>query len=158
MSINLLKSANLWSHSCLGNLNEARNALSPCIFIKLLNSIFQSIIIHVGHTFFLHSYLVSVYFAVKLKKISIEISFNLRLLLRDESHINFHMQCVIMTLITWLPTPCYMCYFQILDKVGSFLKSVSNALDSKKGRLHLWRTGYFTYSCWLASFLFRCEF
>ena len=30
------------------------------------------------------------------------------------------------------PTPYYMRHFQILDKIHSFLKNVSNILDSKK--------------------------
>ena len=37
-------------------------------------------------------------------------------------------------------TPYYVCNFQIFDNIDSFPKNVLSALDSKKGRLHLWRT------------------
>ena len=40
--------------------------------------------------------------------------------------------------------------FRFFDKIDSFLKNVSTALDSKKGRLYLWRTASFTHNCWLA--------
>ena len=51
-----------------------------------------------------------------------------------------------------------MRHFQASNKIDSFLKNVSNVLDSKKCRLHLWKTTYFTYNCWLVYFLFRCGF
>ena len=34
-------------------------------------------------------------------------------------------------------TPYYMRHFQVFDKIDSFLNYISNAHDSKKGRLHL---------------------
>ena len=58
------------------------------------------------------------------------------------SHISiFHTPCIVMTSI-----PVFF------TKSIVFVKHVSNALDSKKGRLHLWKTAQFTYSCWLALF------
>ena len=51
-----------------------------------------------------------------------------------------------------------MRYFQIFDKINSFLKNVSSVFDSKKARLHLWRAAEFAYICWLPFFLFRFEF
>ena len=65
---------------------------------------------------------------------------------RGKSHVDFRTQCVIMTQITWHPTRYYMSHFQILDKTDSFLKNVSNVLDSKKGRLHLWGTAHLFFS------------
>ena len=47
-----------------------------------------------------------------------------------------------------------MIHFQIFDKIDSFLKNISNVLDSKKARLHLWIIAWFTKYCWLAFFLF----
>ena len=65
------------------------------------------------------------------------------LLIAGESQIDFLTQCVIITQMTrttpllLLPCPYYMHHFQIFDKIDSFLKDVSNVLDSKKGRLRL---------------------
>ena len=56
------------------------------------------------------------------------------------------------------PTPYYMRHFQTFDKIDSFLKMFQMYLTGKKGRLYLWRSASFTYSCWLAFFLFRCGF
>ena len=50
---------------------------------------------------------------------------------RGESHIDFRTQCVIMTQITWPPTPYYMRHFQIFGKINNFLENVPNVLDSK---------------------------
>ena len=50
---NLLKSASLLSHPRLGNLNETRNALSPGFFLKILNSLFESINMGLDHKLFL---------------------------------------------------------------------------------------------------------
>ena len=55
---NLLKLASLWSHPRLGNLNETRNASSPGFFLKILNSIFQSIIMSVDHKLLLQLFLI----------------------------------------------------------------------------------------------------
>ena len=86
-----------------------------------------------------------------------EIFLNRRI--KGESHIDFRTQCVIMTQIQWHPPhPLLNSSFQIFDKIDSFLKHISNVLDSKKGRIYLWRTFLFTYNCWLTFFLFRCGF
>ena len=47
---NLLKSASLWSHPRLGNLNETQIFSSPGFFLKILNSVFESI--NMGLDFF----------------------------------------------------------------------------------------------------------
>ena len=52
-------------------------------------------------------------------------------------------------------TPYYMRYFQVFDKIDSFLKNGTNGLGIKKGKLDLWRTAY---NFWLTFFLFRCGF
>ena len=55
---NLLKSANLWSHPRLGNLDGTRNASSPGFFFKALISIFQTINMGVGHKLLLQLFLI----------------------------------------------------------------------------------------------------
>ena len=45
-----------------------------------------------------------------------------------------------------------MRHFQIVDKIDSFLRNVSDILWRKKGRLDLWKTAEFTYNYWLAIF------
>ena len=44
--------------------------------------------------------------------------------LRDESHIDFHTHCVIMTQRTWPPATCYLSHLQIFDKIDRFPKNV----------------------------------
>ena len=46
--------------------------------------------------------------------------------LRGESHVDFRLQCVIMTQTRWPPTPCHMHPFQNFDRIDSFLNSVLN--------------------------------
>ena len=69
---NLLKTASLWSHPCLGNLNETRNASSSGFFLKILNSIFQSIDMSVDHKLLLQLFLIGLWLFCKKnwKKIS----------------------------------------------------------------------------------------
>ena len=45
-------SASLSSHPRLGNLNETRNASSPGFFLKILNSVFESINMGLDHELF----------------------------------------------------------------------------------------------------------
>ena len=63
-----------------------QEALSPGSFVKILNSMFQSINMGVDHELLLQLFLIGFcflfFFLENWKKISIEISFNLRLLLR----------------------------------------------------------------------------
>ena len=61
-------------------------------------------------------------------------------IVRGKLHIDFRTQCVIMTQITWPPQPLLYAWFPDFWQNLQFLKNVSNVLDSKKGRLHLWRT------------------
>ena len=75
-----------------------------------------------------------------------------------ESNIDFRTQCIIMKQIKWPPTPYYKHNFRIFHKIDSFLKNISHGFDSKKSRLHLWRTASFTYKCWYTFFLFCCGF
>ena len=58
MSEILLISSSFWSHLRLGNLNETRNPLSPDFFLKILNSIFQSFNVGVGHKSLLQLFLI----------------------------------------------------------------------------------------------------
>ena len=84
MCKNLLKSLSLWSHSSFGNLNKVGNASSPGFFSQMLDSKFKSIYA-VSHKFVLKLFLIDFPLFCKKnysKKISIEILFNLRLLLR----------------------------------------------------------------------------
>lgn len=39
--------------------------------------------------------------------------------------------------VSYRPTPCYLCHFQVFYKINSFLKNVLNFLDSKKVKLQL---------------------
>ena len=55
---NLLKSAKLWSHPCLGNLNETRNDSSQGFLLKILKSIFQSINKGLDHKLLLNIFLI----------------------------------------------------------------------------------------------------
>ena len=50
---NMLKSASLLSHTRLGKLNETLNASSPGFFLKILNTVFESISMGLGHKLFL---------------------------------------------------------------------------------------------------------
>ena len=64
-----LNSANLWSHPRLGNLNETRNALSPSFFLKIPNSVFQSINMGVHHKLLLQLFLIDFFlFCCKIEK------------------------------------------------------------------------------------------
>ena len=56
---NILKSASLWSHPRLGNFNETRNALSPDFFLKILNSVFESINMSLVHKLFLQLFVIA---------------------------------------------------------------------------------------------------
>ena len=60
--------------------------------------------------------------------------------------------------MTLPPTSYHIDHFQNFNKIDNFLKNVSNVLNSKTIRLHLWITAYFIYSCLLAFFLFCCGF
>ena len=60
---------------------------------------------------------------------------------RGDPHIGYRMQCVIMTKITWPSHPLLLRHFQ-------FSKKYFKCPWQQKGRLHLWRTTYFTYNCW----------
>ena len=52
--------------------------------------------------------------------------------LRGETHFDFRMHCVTVTQIAWSPAPCYLRYFQILDKIDSLPKNSFNDLMIKK--------------------------
>ena len=55
-------------------------------------------------------------------------------------------------LCLYVPTPYSMRHIQVFNKINRILKNVSNALGNKKGRLHFWRTAWFTYKCWFVVF------
>ena len=60
---------NLSSHRRLGHLNETRNALSPGFFLKILNSVFESINMGLDHKLFLQLSVIGFcFFAVELEK------------------------------------------------------------------------------------------
>ena len=75
-------------------------------------------------------------------------------LVRGESHIDFRTQPVIMMQITWPPHTA-------IGVISRFLTNVSNALDSNyifEAPLYLYCWLAYIYNCWLAFFLFCCEF
>ena len=55
---NLLRSASLWSHPRLVNLNETWNNSSPGFFLQILNSIFAIIDMGVRHKLLLQLFLI----------------------------------------------------------------------------------------------------
>ena len=48
----------LWSHPRLGNLNETRNFSPPGFFLKILNSVFESINMGLDHKLFLQLFVI----------------------------------------------------------------------------------------------------
>ena len=52
--------------------------------------------------------------------------------LRGETHFDFRMHCVTVTQIAWSPAPCYLRYFQIVDKIDRKKKNSFNDLMIKK--------------------------
>ena len=88
---NLLKSASVWSRPGPMNLSETWNASSPGFFPNILNLIFQSISMDVDYKLLLQLFLIGFcLFCSNIgKKISIEISFDLKLLLRWSAQFSF---------------------------------------------------------------------
>ena len=68
-----------------------QEASSPGSFVKILNSMFQSINMGVDHELLLQLFLIGFcfFFLENWKKISIEISFDLRLLLRLSAQFSY---------------------------------------------------------------------
>ena len=65
----LLKSASLWSHPRLRNLNETRNASSPGFFLKNLTSVFESINMGLDHKSFLQIFVIGFcFFCSRIEK------------------------------------------------------------------------------------------